>query len=194
MIAHIKGKLSFKSPAYVVIDCNGVGYGMQISLNTYENMPHEGEVKLLAHLAIKEDSHTLYGFADEDERQLFLQLIMVNGVGTNTARMILSSLKPSEIKQAILSGNWNTLKTVKGIGPKTAQRIVIDLQDKLKKTESADIIQQTQINSPVFDEALTALVTLGFSKNDAEKGLLKIKQQNPGATVEQLVKQALKIL
>lgn len=194
MIAHIRGKLTFKSPAYVVVDCNGVGYGMQISLNTYDQIPNEGDVKLLTHLAIKEDSHTLYAFADEDERQLFLQLILVNGVGTNTARMILSSLKPAEIRQAILSGNWSLLKTIKGIGPKTAQRIVIDLQDKLKKTESPDLVQQTQYANPAFEEALAALVMLGFTKADAEKGLLKVKQQQPQATVEQLVKLALKIL
>ncbi len=194
MIAHIRGKLTFKSPAYVVVDCNGVGYGMQISLNTYGEIPNDGDVKLLTHLAIKEDSHTLYAFADEEERQLFLQLILVNGVGTNTARMILSSLKPAEIKQAILSGNWSLLKTIKGIGPKTAQRIVIDLQDKLKKTESPDLVQQTQYTNPAFEEALAALIMLGFNKADAEKGLLKVKQQQPQATVEQLVKQALKIL
>lgn len=194
MIAHIKGKLVYKSPTYVIIDCNGVGYGIQISLNTYEQIPDSGDVKLLTHLAIKEDNHILYGFADEEEKQLFLQLILVNGVGTNTARVILSSLKPAEIKKSIVTGNWNLLKSVKGIGPKTAQRIVIDLQDKLKKTESTDITMLNQSTDHAFDEALTALITLGFSKTDAEKGLNKIKQQIPGATVEQLVKNALKIL
>jgi Holliday junction DNA helicase RuvA len=152
------------------------------------------ELKLLTHLSIKEDSHTLYGFMDEEERQLFLLLIGVNGVGTNTARMILSSLKPSEIKAAIVEGNWTILKTIKGIGPKTAQRLVIDLQDKVKKTESADAFQPSSSTSPAFDEALSALITLGFNKAEAERGLLKIKQQNPDSSVEQLVKLTLKTL
>lgn len=194
MIAHLQGKVSLKSPAYVVIDCAGVGYGVQISLNTYEKMGEAKELKLLTHLAIKEDSHTLYGFMEEEERQLFLLLIGVNGVGTNTARMILSSLKPSEIKAAIVEGNWTILKTIKGIGPKTAQRLVIDLQDKVKKTESADAFQASSFTSPAFDEALSALVTLGFNKTEAERGLLKIKQQNPNSSVEQLVKLTLKTL
>lgn len=194
MIAHLQGKVSLKSPAYVVIDCGGVGYGVQISLNTYEKMGDSQQVKLLTHLAIKEDSHTLYGFAEEEERQLFLLLIAVNGIGTNTARMILSSLKPSEIKAAIISGNWTLLKTIKGIGPKTAQRMVIELQDKVKKTESNDLVQSSTYSSPAFEEALSALVTLGFNKSEAEKGLLKIKQQNPDSSVEQLVKLTLKTL
>lgn len=194
MIAHLHGKVSLRSPAFLVIDCGGVGYGVQISLNTYEKLGDAKEVKVLTHLAIKEDSHTLYGFADEEERTLFLNLIAVNGIGTNTARMILSSLKPAEIKSAILSGNWTLLKTIKGIGPKTAQRLVIELQDKLKKSESTDSLQATTFASPAYDEALSALVTLGFNKAEAEKGLLKIKQQNPDSSVEQLIKLTLKIL
>ncbi len=194
MIAHIQGKVTFRSPAYMVVDCGGVGYGIQISLNTYEKVSEGESIKLLTHLSIKEDSHTLYGFADEEERQLFQQLISVSGVGTNTARMILSSLKPSEIKMAILNGNWNLLKTIKGIGPKTAQRLVIDLQDKLKKVEPADRIYAAQFNTPAFEEALAALVILGFSKAEAEKGLMKIRQQNPQSSVEQLVKLTLKNL
>lgn len=194
MIAHLQGRITFKSPAYLVVDCNGVGYAVQISLNTYEQLGNNESVKILTHLAIKEDSHTLYGFADEEERQLFLLLISVNGVGTNTARMILSSLKPSEIKQAILAGNWSLLKTIKGIGPKTAQRLVIDLQDKVKRTESSDLVQATTFNSAVTQEALAALIMLGFNKAEAEKGLMKIKQANPDLSVEQLVKQTLKIL
>ena len=140
MIAHIEGKLVVKSPTYLVVDCSGVGYGINISLNTFEKIKNEEHIRILTHLAVKEDSHTLYGFADEEEKQLFLQLISVNGVGTNTARMILSSLKPNEIKSAITNGNWALLKTIKGIGPKTAQRIVIDLQDKIIKTERKHII------------------------------------------------------
>jgi Holliday junction DNA helicase RuvA len=194
MIVHLNGKLSLKSPAFVVIECGGVGYGIQISLNTYDKIGDVKELKLLTYLSIKEDSHTLYGFADEEERQLFIHLIGVNGVGTNTARMILSSLKPAEIKSAILGGNWTILKTIKGIGPKTAQRLVIELQDKLKKSESTDGLQTNTYVSPAFEEALSALITLGFNKSEAEKSLLKVKQQNPDSSVEQLVKLTLKNL
>jgi Holliday junction DNA helicase RuvA len=194
MIVHLNGKVALRSPAFIVIDCGGIGYGVQISLNTYEKIGEVKDLKLLTFLSIKEDSHTLYGFFDEEERQLFINLIAVNGVGSNTARMILSSLKPSEIKSAILDGNWTLLKTIKGIGPKTAQRLVIDLQDKLKKSESNDGLQSNAYASPAFEEALSALITLGFSKIEAEKGLLKVKQQNPDSSVEQLVKLTLKNL
>jgi Holliday junction DNA helicase RuvA len=194
MIVHLNGKVSLRSPAFMVIECAGVGYGVQISLNTYEQIGEVKELKLLTYLSIKEDSHTLYGFYDEEERQLFIHLIAVNGVGTNTARMILSSLKPAEIKSAILSGNWTLLKTIKGIGPKTAQRLVIELQDKLKKSESTDGLQSNTYTSPAFEEALSALITLGFNKAEAEKSLLKVKQQNPDSSVEQLVKLTLKNL
>ncbi len=193
MIKHISGKISEKTPAIVVIDCNGVGYGLQISLNTYEKIGDKSEVKLLTYLSIKEDSHTLYGFAEEEERQLFMQLISVNGVGTNTARMILSSLKPIEIKQAIAAGNWNLLKSIKGIGPKTAQRLVVDLQDKVKLLNLSET-GNISFKNPIVDEALSALVMLGFGKAEAEKALMKIKQENPDLSVEQLVKQALKTL
>jgi Holliday junction DNA helicase RuvA len=192
VIAHIQGKVTHRSPTYLVIDCGGVGYSIQISLNTYENMGVNENMRLLTYLSIKEDSHTLFGFADEEERQLFMQLISVSGVGTNTARMILSSLKPAEIKLAILNGNWNLLKTIKGIGPKTAQRLVIDLQDKLKKVASPESLQTASFRSPAYDEALSALVMLGFNKAEAEKGLMKVKQQNPESSVEQLVKLTLK--
>ena len=194
MIAHIQGKVTHRSPTYLVIDCGGVGYGIQISLNTYEKIGESENLRFLTILSVKEDSHTLYGFADEEERQLFSQLISVSGVGTNTARMILSSLRPAEIKLAILNGNWNLLKTIKGIGPKTAQRLVIDLQDKLKKAESPDLLQSAQFSSPAYEEALSALVMLGFNKAEAEKGLNKIRQQNPESSVEQLVKLTLKTL
>lgn len=192
MIAHIQGKVTHRSPTYLVIDCGGVGYSIQISLNTYENIGISENLLVLTYLSIKEDSHTLFGFADEEERQLFMHLISVSGVGTNTARMILSSLKPTEVKLAILDGNWNLLKTIKGIGPKTAQRLVIDLQDKLKKVASPETLQNASFRSPAYDEALSALVMLGFNKVEAEKGLLKVKQQNPDSSVEQLVKLTLK--
>lgn len=194
MIAHVEGKLVSKTPTYLVVDCAGVGYAVQISLNTFEKIKDEEHIRILTHLAIKEDSHTLYGFADEEERQLFLQLISVNGVGTNTARMILSSLKTADIKGAITGGNWALLKTIKGIGPKTAQRIVIDLQDKMSKTDGAGSMALSYTSNKAGDEALAALVMLGFSRNEAEKGIQKIRQQNPDYTVEELVKHTLKIL
>lgn len=193
MIAHIEGKLVVKTPTYIVVDCSGVGYAVNISLNTYDKIRDEERVRVLTHLAVKEDSHTLYGFADEEERQLFMLLISVNGVGTNTARMILSSLKPADVKGAISSGNWALLKTIKGIGPKTAQRLVIDLQDKVKKTDGAEHLPNFEM-SKATEEALAALVMLGFSKAEAEKGLQKVKQSNPQYTVEELIKNTLKIL
>lgn len=193
MIAHIRGPISEKNPSCVVIDCHGVGYSLQISLHTYEKIGTSTEVKLLTYLSIKEDSHTLFGFADEEERQLFLQLVSVNGVGAGTARMMLSSMKPAEVKHAISSGNWNLLKTIKGIGPKTAQRIVIDLQDKVKQLTMAPAGGGSG-GSAVMQEALSALLALGFARGDAEKALLKMKQSNPGMTVEELVKQTLKTL
>jgi holliday junction DNA helicase RuvA len=194
LIVHIEGKIVTKTPTYLVVDCSGVGYGINISLHTFEKIKNEEHLRILTHLSVKEDSHTLYGFADEDERQLFLQLISVSGVGTNTARMILSSLQTIDIKSAITNGNWALLKTIKGIGPKTAQRIVIDLQDKITKNENAEILSVSFGGNNITNEALSALVMLGFSKNEAEKGLIKIKQQNPNYTVEELVKNTLKIL
>lgn len=180
----------------MVVDCGGVGYAINISLNTYELLSQADRVRVLTHLVVKEDSHTLYGFAEEDERQLFLHLISVSGVGANTARMILSSIKPAEIKNAISSGNWALLKAVKGIGPKTAQRIVIDLQDKITKAEgiTGDMMSPVSSVNKAVEEALAALVMLGFSRNEAEKGLQKVRQQNPNATVEELVKNTLKYI
>jgi holliday junction DNA helicase RuvA len=195
VIAFVEGKLAVKSPAQLVVDCGGVGYAINISLHTYEQLSQAEHARVLTHLVVKEDSHTLYGFAEEDERQLFLHLISVSGVGANTARMILSSITPPEIKHAITSGNWALLKSVKGIGPKTAQRIVIDLQDKLKKTEgTGDFISSATPANKALEEALSALVMLGFSRNEAEKGLQKVRQQNPAYTVEELVKHTLKYI
>lgn len=195
MIAHVDGKFSVKTPTYLVVDCGGVGYAVQISLQTFDLLKDKDHARVLTHLVVKEDGHTLYGFAEEDERQLFLLLISVSGVGPNTARMILSSMKSADIKGAILGGNWALLKAVKGIGPKTAQRIVIDLQDKMKKTDGGNelIPFSVEVNRAA-EEALAALVMLGFSRAEAEKGLNKIKQANPDYTVEQLVKNTLKIL
>ncbi len=194
MISHIEGKLTEKTPTYVVIDCGGVGYAIHISLHTFEQIGAGERLKLLTHLVIKEDSHTLYGFMQEDERLLFTQLISVSGVGTNTARLMLSSLKPNDIKQAISESNWALIKTVKGIGEKTAQKVVIDLKNKVHKTDQSGSLAFTSARNSKVEEALAALLMLGFSKNEAEKGIMKIKQQNPEYSVEELVKQTLKIL
>lgn len=194
MIAHIEGKLSVKTPTYVVVDCGGVGYSIQVSLHTYEQLGNSENVRLLTHLVIKEDSHTLYGFMHDDERQLFTQLISVSGVGPNTARLMLSSLKPADIRQAISEGNWALIKTVKGIGEKTAQKVVIDLKNKVQKSDVAGELSLVSNRNNKIDEALAALTMLGFSKNEAEKALLKTRQQNPEYTVEELVKHTLKIL
>lgn len=195
MIAHLNGRITHKSPAYIVVECHGVGYGIQISLNTYSLLPDEGVIKIHTHLSIKEDAHVLYGFAEESERQLFLLLISVNGVGPNTARMILSSMKPAEVSATISEGNWNQLKSVKGIGPKTAQRIVVDLQDKIRNVGlPSEPMRFGTAHNPVAEEALLALQTLGFSKADADKAIQKIQAREASLTVAELIKQSLKIL
>ncbi len=193
MIHHLKGKLIEKNPTYAIIECGGVGYQINISLNTYTQISDNEECLLLTHLSIKEDAHTLYGFKQNSERQLFRQLISVTGVGTSTAQMILSSLKPEEVVQSILSEDVNALKAVKGIGAKTAQRIIIDLKDKVGTDE-----QTTEISSVAYNtarnEALSALVALGFDKNKASKALDKLLANSPDQAVEELVKGALKLL
>ena len=194
MINHIDGKLIEKNPTYAVLECNGVGYLLHISLYTFSKIPESGNAKLLSHLAIKEDAHTLYGFADESERTLFRHLISVNGVGASTARVMLSSLNPTELQQAITSGNANTLQAIKGIGAKTALRIIIDLRDKLTKVGPLEDFSLGTDNS-VKKEALSALIALGFQKAAAEKGLDKATKMVAGEmSVELLIKTALKFL
>ncbi len=190
MIAHIKGKLVEKTPTYVVIDCNGVGYKLNISLQTYTSIEDEN-CKLLTHLSVKEDSHTLYGFFTADERELFRQLISVSGVGPNTARMILSTYSALEIISYIISADVSAIQNVKGIGAKTAQRIIIDLKDKVGKgLETSDLLF-TQDNT-VRDEALSALLALGFTKKVAEKKLEQVLKNYVGdVTVEDLVRKSL---
>ena len=193
MIAQIKGKLIDKTPTYVVIDCGGIGYEVKISLNTFSQIG-EGETCLLyTHFVVREDAQLLYGFKETSERELFRLLISVSGVGSSTAMMILSSLSPSETKQAILNDDVNTLKSVKGIGAKSAERIIIDLRDKIGKVDSGATIS-LQSNNTVKDEALSALVMLGFGKNPAEKVLDKIVKTGDDFTVEELIKRALKSL
>ncbi|NQY66304.1 MAG: Holliday junction branch migration protein RuvA [Flavobacteriales bacterium] len=194
MINHIKGKLVEKTPTYAIIECNGVGYHLNISLNTYSKIPDNESVMLYAHLAVREDAHTLFGFIDKDERQLFLYLISVSGVGASTARMILSSLSLVEIQTAIVERNVAVLKSVKGIGAKSAERIIIDLRDKLSKENFGSEIS-IETNNSIQEEALSALIALGFGKNMAEKVVVKaLKGSGSDVTVEQLIKTALKNL
>ena len=193
MIAQIKGKLVEKTPTYVVIDCSGVGYQINISLNTFSKIGNDENCLLFTHFVVREDANLLYGFKEKSERELFRLLISVSGVGSSTAMMILSSLSPDETKIAIISGNVNVLKSVKGIGLKTAERIIIDLRDKVGKSDGNEIISSFS-NNTIKDEALSALVMLGFSKLPADKALTKILVENPNLTVEELIKRTLKSL
>ncbi len=196
MYAYIDGKLVFKCPAYVIIDAGGIGYHINISLNTYAKLPDGERCKLYTWLHVKEDGHTLYGFADEGERRLFLHLISVSGIGPGTGRMILSSVTPDEIQTAIVKGDVPLIKRIKGIGPKSAQRMILELQDKLKKEGIETLTEGPQYNT-AKEEALSALVMLGFAKNVAEKVLDSVSQSQKDAgnlSVEQLIKLALKSL
>ena len=198
MIEYIKGEIAELRPATAVIDCNGLGYGINISLNTYAAIQGKKECKLYIHEAIREDAYTLYGFADKQERELFLLLISVSGIGGNTARMILSALSPSELINIISTENATLLKTVKGIGLKTAQRVIVDLKDKIKTggaaTDTAGItgIPASTVNTQVQEEAISALTMLGFAQAPSQKVVLAILQEDPQAPVEQVIKIALK--
>jgi len=191
MIEYLNGQLIELNPAHVVIDVNGVGYFVHISLNTYAALHGQRQVKLNIHQVIREDAHLLYGFHTTDERELFRMLISVSGVGANTGILFLSSLSVNEIKLAIVSADINRLKSIKGVGLKTAQRLIIDLKDKLEKEPiSSDIFNLP--NNTVREEALSAMVTLGFVKKNAEKIVDKIMREDPAKSVEQIIKDALK--
>lgn len=193
MITHIEGRLVELNPAYAVIDCNGIGYMIHISLQTYSKLGTSEACKLFTHLAVKEDSHTLYGFYNTLERKVFRLLISVSGVGTSTARVILSSLLPEEIRDAIVNEDVNLIKSVKGIGVKTAQRIILDLKDKMLKAFDDAEITITSGNRN-REEALSALEVLGFPMKSVNKLIDKLLSDNPDLEVEELVKQALKQL
>ena len=193
MIAHIQGKLVEKTPTEVVIDCNGVGYHINISLHTYSLLPKTDFVKLFTHLIIKEDSHSLYGFVEKSEKEIFKMLLTVSGIGAGIARTMLSSLEPKQIIQALASGDVATIQSIKGIGGKTAQRAILDLKDKVLKIYDLDEVSMFQ-NNTNRDEALSALEVLGFVRKASEKIVDKVISQNPDATVETIIKQALKNL
>ena len=197
MIAYLKGKLAYKDPTYVIIDINGVGYQVKISLNTYARIKDEEQVMLLTFLSIKEDAHTLFGFIEETEKKLFMDLISISGVGPNTGLMILSSLSSEELEQAIITEDHRTIQRVKGIGSKTAQRIVLELKDKIKKDSYSDASKGgtgfLNKSNKIKQEALQALMTLGFTKTVAEKNIESImKKSGPEISLEDLIKASLK--
>ena len=189
MITQIKGRLIEKSPTELVVDCNGIGYSVNISLNTYSQIGNDENIKLYTYLLIKEDSHSLYGFFKKSERSLFKLLISVSGVGASTARMMLSSLSPSEIISAIMSENVQVIQSIKGIGLKTAQRIILELKDKVLSLDEAG--DESLILNKQSEEASSALEVLGYSRKQTSKLLSKIISENPGINVESIIKKAL---
>jgi len=193
MFEYIKGAVTTLKPSHIILEANSVGYFITISLNTYTQLHGKESTKLYIHQVIREDAHLLYGFSTEAERELFRMLISVNGIGSNTAIMMFSSLSPDEIKNAILTENINLLKSIKGIGIKTAQRVIIDLKDKVGKSPASDQIVSSADNT-IRNEALSALIMLGFAKKPVEKELDKILATNPKQAVESVIKQALKSL
>ena len=195
MIAYIKGEITYKSPTYILVETGGIGYHVNISLNTYAQIEKLEKVQILTHLQVKEDSHTLYGFAEEAERSMFVLLISVSGIGPNTARVLLSSMKVDEARMAIVSENVAAFNKVKGIGPKTAKRIILDLKDKVIKESGDTPMSISLVNNTIREEALSALVALQFPKIKVQKVLNKILQQQPNiSSVEEMIKLALKNL
>jgi holliday junction DNA helicase RuvA len=193
MIDYIRGTITQINPTFITLETGGIGYFINISVNTFSKLESKAEIKILIHEVIREDSHLLFGFAESSERDIFRLLISVTGVGANTARMMLSSISPEEIEKAILGSDVNILKSVKGIGLKTAQRIIVDLKDKLgKQAGSAEIF--TFSDNTNREEALSALVMLGFAKNAVSKVLDKIVREEKNLTVEDIIKRALKNL
>ena len=197
MIDYIKGSIVELNPAYVVIDNHGIGYMMNITLTTYDVLSkagNESDTLLFAYEVIREDAHSLYGFASKAEREVFLLLISVSGVGPNTARMVLSSMSVDEFSQAIAGNNVAMFKAVKGVGGKTAQRIIVDLKDKIKPTGDTLLLEKGHSDSEAFNEALAALVMLGFSQQASNKVLKSLFAKNPSLSVELAIKQALKMM
>jgi holliday junction DNA helicase RuvA len=193
MIDYIKGTITQITPTFITLESGGIGYLVNISLTTFSKLENKSEIKILIHEVIREDSHQLFGFADSTERDIFRLLISVTGVGANTARMMLSSISPDEIEKAILGSDVNSLKSVKGIGLKTAQRIIVDLKDKVGKHAGSGEIFTVSDNTN-REEALSALVMLGFAKSAVSKVLDKIVREQKNLTVEEMIKRALKNL
>lgn len=198
MIAYLNGKITYKTPTHVYVECNGVAYFVNISLNTFSQIENVENVKLFTHLVVREDAHTLYGFFSEEEKNMFLHLISVSGVGPNTARLVLSSMSTAEFQKAIIQEDVRLIQSIKGIGPKAAQRLILELKDKLKKSsiqDGIDISQTYGNRSVMTDEALAALTMLGFQKAQAEKAVQKVMKDNQQVqSVEELIKLSLKNL
>ncbi len=193
MIEYISGSIAELTPTYVIVDNHGIGYEMNISLTTFSELENKKDVRLLAHEVIREDAHVLFGFSTARERALFRLLIGVSGVGANTARMLLSSASPAELEMVITSGDVKRLKAVKGVGAKTAERVIVDLRDKIKPAGDTLILEQTPA-SEAFDEALAALTMLGFAKPQSQKVLTKLFADDPSLKVEKAIKKALTML
>ena len=193
MIAYLQGKLAEKTPTYIVIDCNGVAYVLHISLYTYSKIPDSEAVKLYTHFIVREDAHTLYGFWEKAEREIFRLLISVSGIGASTARTLLSSMTPVQARESIASGDVAAIQAVKGIGAKTAQRVILDLKDKILKIYDMDEVVATPGNTS-REEALSALEVLGFSMKQSEKVVDRILRDSPDLNVEDIIKSALKNL
>lgn len=193
MIDYIKGKIAELTPTSVTIETNGIGYFIHISLNTYSMLENHKEAKLYIYESIREDAYQLFGFSDNHEREIFIHLISVSGVGASTARMMLSSMNPKELASVISTGNADQLKAIKGIGLKTAQRIIVELKDKLK-TEGTDQIRIFATTNPLGEEAVSALVMLGFSQPASQKAVGRILKDKPESKIEEIIKTALKML
>lgn len=194
MIDYIKGEIVELTPASVTIEAYGIGYFINISLNTYSALENKKSEKLFIYESIREDAHQLFGFLQKQERELFLHLISVSGIGASTARMIQSSMTSSELELVISTGNVDMLKTVKGIGLKTAQRVIVDLKDKIKVTTTDSLGQEVTINNEAASEAIAALVMLGFAQVPSQKAVARILKDKPDSTIEQIIKAALKML
>ena len=193
MISYLKGAITFKNPTFIIVEVAGIGYKIHISLHTYGKIEKLETIKILTHLQVKEDSHTLYGFAEGAERKLFRHLISVSGIGPSTAQTMLSSMSPEEARGAIIGENVAAFKTVKGIGPKTAKRLILDLKDKLLKDGGDTALVATGMDNTLRNEALSALVSLGFNKIQSQKVLSKILKEQPQVkTVEELIRLSLR--
>lgn len=193
MITHLKGKLIEKNPTHIIVECAGVGYFVNISLHTFSKLTDTENISIFTHLQVKEDSHTLFGFAEKSEREIFRLLLSVSGIGSSTARTMLSSLSPGQIRDAIAGDDAVTIQSIKGIGTKTAQRVILDLRDKILKVYDIDEVSASA-NNTNKEEALSALEVLGFARRQAEKVVDKVLRQDPSLSVENIIKLALKNL